>query len=691
MTLTTTASRVNYPGADSVGPFAFPFRIFAASDLLVVKRNNSSGVETTFVYGTDYTVTGVGGSSGNVTLTTALATGETLAIRRRPAVTQPTSIRNLGTYFASTHEDEFDRLTMIDQSQQDAIDRCIKLAETLDPAAYNMTLPDPEAGKVMTGTGSGFTMSALDSSAVALPGESRTVATLSEFLANNAVYQVLDYAPPGGPINTGVNLATSAILLALAAAEAKGDGSRVQFQPGTYNFDEQIAPAKAIILEGGVAGPNNVGNHQGPTLKWVGGATATIYLSGTPCVNSRIEGISLDNEGSATIGIQIESGRVKLRHVGIVVPTVPFSLYGISVGLNGGTTPGCEFEDVTLRQAAPINLKLARIGGFLKVTGGSMMDPATGGTVSVQVGDTDPSLRADYVHFIGTTFESTTTDATNVQVLRSTQLTFFDCYFEISGASAVALDIPNTAGKAQGVFMLQCRFGAITGSPYAVRSNFASAFLDVISCNFEGTFTGIFNNQSVRQATIARNIYNGTSPVWTSSRKGVTLYGNRQTGSGAPNAAVRDDGYFVERIHTNTTAVGNVGAGEDDLMTASIEANRLYENGQVLELIAWGTTAANANNKRVRLYVGGTMVLDSGALASNNKSWVLRATVIRTGATTGAVIAEGQFNGAEIQSLYTALVVASTGWDAAQTVKVTGEATADNDVQQRAVLIKAST
>lgn len=208
MTISTTTSRVSYPGAGSAGPFAFPFRIASSADLLLTRRS-ALGVETTLALATDYTVAGVLEATGTVTLVTALAVGETLAIRRKPALTQATSIRNNGEYFASTHEDEFDVLVMQLQSLKDSIDRSIKLKESIAGGA-SLTELEPEAGKVVTGTGTGFTMTTLDSSAVSLPGESRTTATLSAYLVNNAVYNLLDYAG-GVAIAAGVASASDAI------------------------------------------------------------------------------------------------------------------------------------------------------------------------------------------------------------------------------------------------------------------------------------------------------------------------------------------------------------------------------------------------------------------------------------------------------------------------------------------------
>lgn len=191
MTLSTTASRVSYAGTGSPGPFAFPFRALSSADLRITRRS-SIGVETTLVNGTDYSVAGVGNASGTVTLTTALAVGESLVIRRKPALTQPTSIRNQGPYFPATHEDVFDRLTMQIQAMQDELDRSVKLKESVAGLAGLVEL-EPETGKVVVGTGTGFTLATLDAGAIALPGGGRTVASLTAYLANNAVANLKDF------------------------------------------------------------------------------------------------------------------------------------------------------------------------------------------------------------------------------------------------------------------------------------------------------------------------------------------------------------------------------------------------------------------------------------------------------------------------------------------------------------------
>jgi len=116
MTISTTAMRADFAGNGVTTIFAMPagFRVFADSELRVVKRTDATGAEVLLVLNTDYTVSGAGAyASVSVTCTVAPATGTTLLVDRVIPLLQATDIRNQGSFFAKTHEDVFDRLTML--------------------------------------------------------------------------------------------------------------------------------------------------------------------------------------------------------------------------------------------------------------------------------------------------------------------------------------------------------------------------------------------------------------------------------------------------------------------------------------------------------------------------------------------------------------------------------------------------
>ena len=85
---------------------------------------------------------------------------------------------------------------------------------------------------------------------------------------------------------------------------------------------------------------------------------------------------------------------------------------------------------------------------------------------------------------------------------------------------------------------------------------------------------------------------------------------------------------------TTVVPVGTVNAAETDLFNVSVPANALSRDGDSLEIVAFGTYAANANTKRVKAYFGAGTLLNTGAIAFNNSQWVLRITLMRISGTT---------------------------------------------------------
>jgi hypothetical protein len=140
-------------------------------------------------------------------------------------------------------------------------------------------------------------------------------------------------------------------------------------------------------------------------------------------------------------------------------------------------------------------------------------------------------------------------------------------------------------------------------------------------------------------------------------------------------------------LEVNTTAVGNVGSGEDDLMSFSVPASTLGANGDYLELVAWGSFAANANNKRIKLKFGATTILDTTAVAATGGTWRVQATIVRTGATAQLASAQLVTDNATLGDISGNASPGET-LSGAVAVKLTGEATSDNDIQQLGMTIR---
>lgn len=117
MTVSTTDSVKVYVSGGPAFPIDYRFLQDEDIQAVLIKPDGSS---ETLVIGTQYTLTGSGAQNGG-TLTSAYAAsflsspGSTLTISRVMNPVQPTDLRNQGRYFAETHENVFDRLTMLIQ------------------------------------------------------------------------------------------------------------------------------------------------------------------------------------------------------------------------------------------------------------------------------------------------------------------------------------------------------------------------------------------------------------------------------------------------------------------------------------------------------------------------------------------------------------------------------------------------
>jgi hypothetical protein len=80
-----------------------------------------------------------------------------------------------------------------------------------------------------------------------------------------------------------------------------------------------------------------------------------------------------------------------------------------------------------------------------------------------------------------------------------------------------------------------------------------------------------------------------------------------------------------------TTAVGNVGTGEDDLQSYAMPADILLTNGRGVVIDVYGTVANNANTKQIKLYFGTVAIVDQALTVSQVGKFHIRAEVIRTG------------------------------------------------------------
>jgi hypothetical protein len=145
MTISST-TRIAGPfvGNGTASAFPFTFKVFAAGDLDVIRLATSTGVETTLVLTTDYTVAlnidQDSNPGGTVTLVAGpLATGFTLTITSDIANLQPTDLTNQGGFYPEVITDSFDRATIQIQQMAGEVSRSIKAP--ISDGSPDMELP----------------------------------------------------------------------------------------------------------------------------------------------------------------------------------------------------------------------------------------------------------------------------------------------------------------------------------------------------------------------------------------------------------------------------------------------------------------------------------------------------------------------------------------------------------------------
>lgn len=142
------------------------------------------------------------------------------------------------------------------------------------------------------------------------------------------------------------------------------------------------------------------------------------------------------------------------------------------------------------------------------------------------------------------------------------------------------------------------------------------------------------------------------------------------------------------RLNASVTSAGTTTTVEQTLMTYSLPANRLANDGDSVEVVCWGTTAANTNAKSAKLYFGTSSIsTTAGPTASPNAlKWQLSLTVMRSGAATQVVMGNGVVDTSPVR------VYTNSGTDAltsAVVIKCTGTtATAVQDLTAQGMLVQ---
>jgi hypothetical protein len=131
--------RIQYVGNGAVKAFAFPFPVFAASDLAVYLDDAAQA--------DGFTVAGVGQSGGGcVSFVAAPAAGTVVTLSRAVPIARTTDFQEGGVFRANVINEELDRLVCMVQQLSEDISRTLKRPPTSTSEA-SLDLPEPMPGR----------------------------------------------------------------------------------------------------------------------------------------------------------------------------------------------------------------------------------------------------------------------------------------------------------------------------------------------------------------------------------------------------------------------------------------------------------------------------------------------------------------------------------------------------------------
>jgi len=127
---------------------------------------------------------------------------------------------------------------------------------------------------------------------------------------------------------------------------------------------------------------------------------------------------------------------------------------------------------------------------------------------------------------------------------------------------------------------------------------------------------------------------------------------------------------------------------ETTLFAATLAASQLAADGESVRMTAYGETAANANTKTLKVYLGASVIAqNSTTTAPNGKEWKIVADVTRSGATSAVEHITIQFDGiaAEVD-----VSKAGATWANANVFSVTGTngTSALNDIVLKQAIVE---
>lgn len=421
MTISSTDRKAGpYAGNDATTSFPFSFKVFAASDMVVV-RTDADGIESVLSSGADYSVSLSSDQEtspgGTITLPAPLASGYLLTLTSAVPTLQPVDLTNQGGFYPSVINAALDRLTILVQQVAEKSGRAIavNISSGEDPATLVNSLFAAEANAIAqadasavseiaaAGSAAAAAASAMaaDASETAAAASESAAATSASNAANSATAASNSAATATTQAGNAAASATAAANSATAAgtSESNAANSATAAAASYDSFDDRYLGAKAAdpttdndgnaLLVGALYWNSTAGQMRA----WDGAAWQVAYMPGAGVVyglfyktDPTTVAFTKTGAGTASIkaGTKVDVAGTTVTFVAATTITMP--------ALTAGTDYAIWVKDDATIQATT-NFSTAPGAGNWRKIGGFHYAPG-GNAAAVAGGDTTPAINA---------------------------------------------------------------------------------------------------------------------------------------------------------------------------------------------------------------------------------------------------------------------------------------------------------
>lgn len=313
MSLLSTTDQVSYACNGLLTTFDVTFYFILSADVEVI-LTDSSGASTTLVQGSAYTITGAGTNppTGQITTTTAYATGYTLTIQRNCALTQPQDMVEGGAFPVEAIETSLDRLTMIAQQQQADIDRTVRASDATTGFTGTFT---PIANYAVAINAAGTGVQLVPTTGLTTPTYYRAVSSYTNLATA--------IAAGAGAILIDENVDTNNVAGVAAAMSIPATTTLIFLDGFTLDFKGQVVTCSGLIQAG----------NQTIFSDSVGGGTITFSSNGKSNVLNPYWWGASAAASAATNGTAFNAWATCLASYPLSRGIVPAGSYSLSTGI----------------------------------------------------------------------------------------------------------------------------------------------------------------------------------------------------------------------------------------------------------------------------------------------------------------------------------------------------------------------